>query len=110
MPAGRLERVLRLRLHRHGELADPLADVDEIVAPRRAEADEFYDAHPSAADATDDERRIQRQALAGLLWTKQSYLFDVASWLDGDNPDCAAAGVAPARSATSTGGTSTRCA
>ena len=45
-------------------------------------------------EATDDERRVQRQALAGLLWTKQSYLFDVDAWLDGDNPDCAAAGVA----------------
>ena len=31
---------------------------------------------------------MQRQALAGLLWTKQSYIFDVQRWLDGDNPDC----------------------
>ena len=45
----------------------------------------------------------------GLLWTKQSYLFDVNVWLDGDNPDWPAAGVAARRSATSTGGTSTRC-
>ena len=33
-----------------------------------------------------DRRNVQRQALAGLLWTKQSYLFDVGAWLDGDNP------------------------
>ena len=56
--------------------ADPLADVDAIIARRKAEADEFYAAiHPPKATA--DERLVQRQALAGLLWTKQSYLFDV---------------------------------
>ena len=63
----------------------PLSNVDAIVAERRAEADEFYAAiHPP--NATDDEKLVQRQALAGLLWTKQIYLFDVNTWLDGDNP------------------------
>jgi hypothetical protein len=77
--------VLRLRLTPN-RLEDPLRDVDQIVAARRREADEFYDSvHPPRA--TEDERRIQRQAFAGLMWTKQIYLFDVASWLDGDNPD-----------------------
>ena len=67
-------------------LPDPLHDVERIVAARRAEADEFYEAlHPP--NATADERLVQRQALAGMLWTKQIYLFDVALWLDGDNPD-----------------------
>ena len=37
-------------------------------------------------EATADERLVQRRALAGLLWSKQSYLFDVARWLDGDDP------------------------
>jgi hypothetical protein len=65
-------------------MPDPLADVDTIVAARRREADEFYDAiHP--AKATADEKLVQRQALAGMLWTKQIYLFDVALWLHGDN-------------------------
>ena len=101
--------MLRLRLSDTADLADPLAEVDAVVARRRHEADEFYDTiHP--AKASEDERRIQRQALAGLLWTKQSYLFDVNVWLEGDDPDSSAAGVAAARSATSTGGTSTRCA
>ena len=63
----------------------PLADVDAIVTTRRQEADEFYAAvHPP--NATDDEKLVQRQALAGLLWTKQIYLFDVNLWLEGDNP------------------------
>jgi hypothetical protein len=67
-------------------LASPLADVDRILAQRQAEADEFYRAihRPSLSE---DERRVQRQAFAGLLWTKQSYLFDVDVWMRGDHPD-----------------------
>jgi hypothetical protein len=59
--------------------------VDAIVALRKAEADAFYD-RLAPSEATADERLVQRRALAGLLWTKQSYLFDVARWLDGDDP------------------------
>ena len=78
--------VLRLRLSDSSTLADPLDAVDATVNLRRAQADEFYEAiHPPQATA--DERMIQRQAIAGLLWTKQSYLFDVSLWLDGDNPE-----------------------
>jgi hypothetical protein len=73
---------LRLRLT-PDVLDDPLRDVDAVLAQRRAEADEFYAAiHPPGA--SDDERLVQRQAFAGLLWTKQVYLFDVSQWLDGD--------------------------
>jgi hypothetical protein len=75
--------VLRLRLTDQESLSAPLAEVDKIVAQRHAEADEFYNSiHP--AKASEDERRIQRQALAGLLWSKQSYIFDVNVWMDGD--------------------------
>ncbi|CAN0402816.1 unnamed protein product, partial [Phaeothamnion confervicola] len=64
---------------------DPLEDVEAIIEQRRQEADEFYHSiHPAKAD--EDERRIQRQALAGILWTKQIYLFDVELWLTGDDP------------------------
>jgi hypothetical protein len=75
--------VLRMRLT--GEILDrPLADVDEMIESRRAEADEFYAAvQPSIATA--DERLVQRQAFAGMLWSKQIYLFDVNQWLEGDN-------------------------
>jgi hypothetical protein len=66
--------------------AEPLADVAAVVETRRAEADAFYAAiQPDAA--SDDEKRIQRQAFAGLLWTKQIYLFDVKLWLEGDRSD-----------------------
>jgi len=75
--------VLRLRLTVE-YIKLPLQDVDEIIAKRRAETDEFYAAiHPPKA--TEDEKRVQRQAFAGLLWSKQSYLFDVDDWFKGDN-------------------------
>ena len=84
VPAGG-SVVVRLRLTTE-ETSSPLEGVDQIIAERLAEADEFYKfIHPP--NATEDERRIQRQAFAGLLWTKQIYLYDVHRWLDGDNPD-----------------------
>lgn len=61
-----------------------LSDVDVIIAQRLAEADAFY-AQIHREKATEDERRIQRQAFAGLMWGKQNYLFDVQKWMDGDN-------------------------
>jgi hypothetical protein len=67
-------------------LEDPLVDVDTIIATRKAEADVFYE-HIAPSGATVDEKLVQRRALAGLLWSKQSYIFDVERWLDGDNPD-----------------------
>jgi len=75
--------VLRLRLL-DSEMHNPLADVDGIVAQRREEADEFYEAiHPPRATA--EEKQTQRQAFAGMLWNKMIYLFDVERWLDGDS-------------------------
>jgi len=75
--------VLRLRLTDAG-MRRPLADVDGVIEQRRREADEFYEAvHPP--QATPEEKIIQRQAFAGMLWSKQIYLFDVGQWLDGDN-------------------------
>ena len=52
------------------------------MAQRQAEADEFYDA--LQADIADGEaRRVQRQAWAGMLWSKQYYYYDVRQWLRG---------------------------
>lgn len=62
----------------------PLQGIETMFETRRQEADEFYDTiHPERAD--EEERMIQRQAFAGMLWGKQSYLFDVSLWLEGDN-------------------------
>ncbi len=64
---------------------NPLQDVEEIIEKRITEADQYYESiHPPKASK--EERMIQRQALAGMLWSKQSYFFDVNLWLDGDNP------------------------
>jgi hypothetical protein len=62
---------------------DPLADFNQVLDSRRAEADEFY-ATIQPRGLTDDERLVQRQAYAGLIWTKQYYEFDVDLWLKGD--------------------------
>ena len=65
---------------------DPLKDVPAIIAKRRGEADEFY-ASIQPKTASEDEKLVQRQAFAGMLWTKQIYLFDVNVWLEGDRTD-----------------------
>jgi len=54
-----------------------------ILDARLREADQFYD-ELTPEDATDDEASVLRQAMAGLLWNKQFYRFDVSRWLDGD--------------------------
>ena len=53
---------------------------DATVAARLADADDFYD-KITPRSLTEDERRVHRQALAGMLWSKQYYLFDVDRWL-----------------------------
>jgi len=76
--------VLRLRLTPE-KLDRALDDVDKVIGQRKKEADQFYAAvHPPKATA--EEKEIQRQALAGMLWGKQIYLWDVDLWLEGDNP------------------------
>jgi len=77
--------VVRLRLAA-GELTSPLADVDALVKLRRDEADAFYQ-EIQPPDASADEKNVQRQAFAGLLWTKQVYLYNVNTWLEGDDPN-----------------------
>ncbi len=56
---------------------------DVLFAKRLAEADEFY-RKVAPSGLSEDARRVQRQALAGMLWNKQFYHYDVATWLEGD--------------------------
>jgi hypothetical protein len=56
---------------------------DNVLASRRREADEFF-ASVTPADASPDEAMVLRQAVAGLMWGKQFYNWDVARWLEGD--------------------------
>jgi hypothetical protein len=62
---------------------EPFADFEEIFRKRRAEADEFY-GELAPSSLTEEQRAIQRQAFAGLLWNKQFYHYIVDQWLDGD--------------------------
>jgi hypothetical protein len=78
------ELVLRVRLTDRGpDGALNLENCDTVLARRREEADEFYD-QIMPGDLDDDGRRVMRQALAGLLWSKQFYHYVVRDWLDGD--------------------------
>ncbi|CBK40890.1 conserved protein of unknown function [Nitrospira defluvii] len=61
---------------------DPQA-FDAVFAARLEEADEFY-AALAPANVSEDARMVQRQAFAGLLWSKQFYHYDVDRWLKGD--------------------------
>jgi len=63
--------------------ANPLAEADEVFRSRHREADEFYEAI-IAKGADVQEKEIEHRALAGMLWSKQVYLFDVNRWLEGD--------------------------
>ena len=78
VPAGG-SKVVRLRLSSKAA-SDAFKPFDKIFAQRLAEADEFY--HRITPESlNEDERRVHRQALAGMLWTKQYYYFDLDRWL-----------------------------
>ena len=64
-------------------LAAPFADAADVVRIRHTEADEYYAAWQRRS-LSDDEKLVQRQAIAGLLWCKQFYNFHVTRWLRGD--------------------------
>jgi hypothetical protein len=75
-------QTVRLRLAKKSQPSTLVHDVDGIFARRIAEADEFYSFCPSTL--SEDAKQVQRQAFAGLLWSKQYYHFVVNDWLKGD--------------------------
>jgi len=82
LPPGGSHQV-RVRLRPAGSKTEAFAGFDALVNQRRGEADAFYaDLQSKVADA--DARLVQRQALAGMLWCKQFYGYDVWRWLEGD--------------------------
>ncbi len=81
VPGGGQAAVLvRLTRQAPERLIDPFDGAGELIARRRAEADDFYDAI-TPSHLTDDAKAVMRQALAGMLWSKQCYYFDVDKWL-----------------------------
>jgi hypothetical protein len=74
---------IRVRLSLGPPQPAPFADFEQIFGLRKSEADAFY-AELQAKVLDEDLRRIQRQAFAGVLWSKQYFYYDVTEWLDGD--------------------------
>jgi hypothetical protein len=104
VPPGQCERVrLRLTPTSPGALAQSYGSAgafgkhfDEVMQSRQKDADEFYaGVIPSALDA--DAANVMRQALAGMLWSKQFFYYDVNRWLGerGCDPYAASAKKAP---------------
>ena len=80
-------QVLYFRLTPHQENA-PLNDVEKIIQLRKKEADDFYQSIQSSSWSEED-KRIQREAFAGMIWSMQFYDYDVRKWLDGDKNNVA---------------------
>ncbi len=82
IPAGG-QQVLRLRFSNR-DLPEAFgADFDKVFADRAKETKDYYDLKIPAT-LTKDERVVAEQAYAGLLWSKQYYLYQVKEWLEGD--------------------------
>jgi hypothetical protein len=79
---------LRLRLTKVPEASTgvpltPFSDFEAIFAQRQQEADAYY-AALQPPHLNEDQRHVQRQALSGMLWSKQFYHYIVEQWLQGD--------------------------
>jgi len=85
------EAVVRLRLTdkefsrkgAKGAKQNAFSDFNEVFAARLAEADQFY-AKLASDELSEDAKNVQRQALAGMLWSKQYYHYVIRDWMEGD--------------------------
>lgn len=75
------EAIVELVLTRQAEL-DPFAGLEAVFTQRRTEADDFF--HALIPGAGDEDALVFRQAMAGMVWAKQFFNFNVGRWLDGD--------------------------
>ncbi len=83
IPSGE-QRQIRLRMTRATSLEEKFGDdFQSVIDERRSDANAFY-SEVIGKDADHEATRIQRQAYAGLIWSRQFYWYDVRSWLDGD--------------------------
>jgi Glycosyl hydrolase family 63 C-terminal domain len=80
--AGSSEEVI-IRFSEFTNLENPFENVEEIFAQAKADADSFYaDVQKDITSA--DQRNIQRQAFAGMMWNKQFYYYNIDQWAEGD--------------------------
>jgi hypothetical protein len=75
-------KVFHLRLSPE-TLKNPLKEIDKTIALRKKEADEFY-SEIQSSKGSEDDKKIQRQAYAGMIWSKQFYNYRVERWFEGD--------------------------
>ena len=82
--SGGASATMRIRLtdREYGpqDQTGPFTEFDDVMNARRGEADQFW-AELLTGDLTEDDRRTVRQALAGMLWSKQYYVYDIERWL-----------------------------
>jgi hypothetical protein len=81
VPAGG-KHVIKLRLENKNN-QKPFEEFDQLFALRMEEADEFYSNLQKEIQSA-EEKLVQRQAFAGMLWSKQFFYYDVQQWLNGD--------------------------
>jgi len=81
IPPGE-SRTVYFRYSPHAQL-DPFESIEQLFEERIAEADAFY-ATTEGNVCNEDERSVQRQAFAGLMWSKQFYHYSVEKWIHGD--------------------------
>jgi hypothetical protein len=87
VPAGGTKTVrVRLNDMAPASAGDPFQRFDQILESRRREADEFYKGI-TPEKVSEDEARVMRQGMAGMLWTKQYFGFDVDKWLEEHGAD-----------------------
>lgn len=79
---GNSTKTFRFRLSKNA-LDNPFHDFENIFYQRVQECDEFYKS--LQPNLSPERYQVQKQAFAGLLWTKQFYHYNVEKWLEGDN-------------------------
>lgn len=79
-------KVVRLRLSHTGNLTTPFgSEFASVFAQRKSEADQFYQAVTPYDKLSPEMRNVQRQAFAGMLWSKQFFHYVVQDWMNGDD-------------------------
>ncbi len=82
-------RIIRLRLVKAPVEGESFGQsFEDVLAARTTEADAFYD-RLTPERLNEDQARVMRQALAGMLWSKQHYSLDMAAWMAGREPSTA---------------------
>ncbi len=95
-PKSSVSSVLRLTTLPPEQRQGPLAEANAIIDARLSESDDFY-RYVTPTRLNGDQAGVMRQALAGMLWSKQHYLFDVNKWLEEHGADPFSASVSDIR-------------